>query len=48
MRPTRSRRGIRAGLAAAAAALALGLAACSTTPQAPSAGCRPQLGRWRV
>ena len=38
MRLTRSRRGIRAGLAAAAAVLALGLAACSTTPQAPSGG----------
>jgi NitT/TauT family transport system substrate-binding protein len=40
MRLTRSRRGIRTGLAAAAAVLALGLAACSTTPQAaaPSGG----------
>ncbi|MBL8924952.1 MAG: ABC transporter substrate-binding protein [Pseudonocardia sp.] len=38
MRLTRSRRGIHAGLAAAAAVLALGLAACSTTPQAPSGG----------
>jgi NitT/TauT family transport system substrate-binding protein len=38
MKPTRSRRGIRTGLAAAAAVLALGLAACSTTPQTPSGG----------
>ena len=41
MRLTRSRRGIRTGLAAAAAVLALGLAACSTTPQAPSGGVPP-------
>ena len=38
MRPSRSRRGIRSAVAAAAAVLALGLAACSTTPQAPSGG----------
>ncbi len=41
MRLTRSRRGIRTVLAAATAALALGLTACSTTPQASSGAPAP-------